>query len=52
MSYPFDPMLAGYADGQLDAEQAAAIEARLAREPELAHVVDIHRQMTALLRAA
>src|SRR5690242_2281677 len=52
MSDTTDPRLAGYADGQLDADEAAIIEARIAREPELAHTVDVHRQMTALLRAA
>jgi len=52
MSDTMDPRLAGYADGQLDADEAAIIEARLTREPELAHTVDVHRQMTALLRAA
>ncbi len=51
MSDP-DDMLSAYADGELDAEQVRAVEARLAADPVAAREVESHRHITALLRAA
>ncbi|MGE0417145.1 MAG: anti-sigma factor [Acetobacteraceae bacterium] len=45
-------LLSAYADGELDPRQVSEVEAMIARDPELARLVEAHRRMTALLRAA
>jgi anti-sigma factor RsiW len=47
-----ETLLSAYADGELDTCQAAQVETMIARDPDLARIVDSHRQVTALLRAA
>ena len=47
-----DAMLAAYADGELDADAARQIEARLAIDPAAREALENHRKTTALLRTA
>ncbi len=45
-------LLVGYADGELDAATTAEVEAYLAANPEAEKTLALHRETTALLRAA
>lgn len=47
-----DETLMAYADGELDAALRVAIEAEMARDPEVARVVERHRKLAARLRSA
>ncbi len=47
-----DETLMAYADGELDAALRVAIEAEMARDPELARAVERHRKLAARLRSA
>lgn len=49
---PDDALLMAYADGQLDAAQAARVEAAIAADPALAAAVARHRALRARLREA
>lgn len=49
---PDDPILMAYADGQLQGEDAARVEAAIAADPRLAAVVREHQAMRQLLREA
>jgi len=47
-----DLRLAAYADGELEPEQASEVERELESDPQARELVRIHRETTALLRAA
>jgi anti-sigma factor RsiW len=47
-----DELLAAYADGELDAERTREVERMIAADPALRRTVEIHRETSALLRAA
>ena len=47
-----DLLLTAYADGELDPVHAEEVERRLAVDPAARRTVEVHREMTALLRAA
>ncbi|MSP02567.1 MAG: anti-sigma factor [Acetobacteraceae bacterium] len=47
-----DALLAAYADGELDQATATAVESHLAENPAAQRMLTIHRETTALLRAA
>ncbi len=47
-----ETLLSAYADGALDKPGMAEVEAMIAADPALARIVDSHRAVTALLRAA
>ena len=47
-----DPILMAYADGQLDAAEAARVEAAIAADPALAEAVARHRALRARLQQA
>jgi anti-sigma factor RsiW len=47
-----DAVLGAYVDGELSAEQSAAVERLIATNPEARQTVDSIREITLLLRAA
>jgi len=47
-----EALLAGYADGELDDADMRRVEAWLAEDPEAREMLRVHRETTALLRAA
>ncbi|GEO37841.1 anti-sigma factor RsiW [Skermanella aerolata] len=47
-----DAVLGAYVDGELSAEQAAAVERLIATNPEARQMVDSIREITLLVRAA
>ena len=47
-----DARLAAYVDGELDPEEARAVERQLATDPQARELVRVHQRTTALLRAA
>jgi anti-sigma factor RsiW len=47
-----DALLSAYADGELDDAAAAEVEAYIAATPGAQHTVSVHRETSALLRAA
>lgn len=49
---PDDPLLMAYADGQLQGEQAARVQAAIAADPALAAAVARHRALATQLRQA
>lgn len=50
--HTMENLLVGYADGELDAATTAEVEAYLAANPEAEKTLALHRDTTALLRAA
>jgi len=50
--HTMENLLVGYADGELDAATTAEVEAYLAANPDAEQVLAMHRETTALLRAA
>jgi len=47
-----ETLLSAYADGELDERRMAEVEAMIAADPAYARIVEDHRQVTSLLRAA
>lgn len=50
--HTMENLLVGYADGELDAATTAEVEAYVAANPEAERTLALHRETTALLRAA